>query len=462
MIVLTAFGLVSEACTTLPQAGFAASSPPQVLDAPCRAPLRPTYGLAKLEPGVADAYSVTVALNQHYEGTLLAMTQNPMNTRKIGLNRLLATNGWSSWQSIGANDQLFSSQSSTNIYVDNHNTTTLLYMGSDSPPGIYALRINASDSPASTPVKLNDTSDGASDYMRQVSLATHPSGALAAYWVYGLSVYVARYVSPSGWQPAERVVMVPANRTVEIAAASINASGQVLIVWVSHIPFEGDPVYASLRNTDGSWTQPAQISKGYASSPQVALNDEGVAYVAWDATTMSGDFSLRGPHFSLYQPTAVQLPSEGNWIGVQPIKDTQVYRWQMLLDTNGNARFIWDQDAPNSNTVYSRLFDHQTGKLSDPVPVSTTEIGATNPYMAYARTGEAYAVWGQATPNGSKRFFRRLRASDQTWEENATPLPDELFLPSLMLASIDCMETKRLFFYEASGPSRGHLVYTFK
>lgn len=157
-----------------------------------------------------------------------------------------------------------------------------------------------------------------------------------------------------------------------------------------------------------------QRSTSYTlSTPQVALNDSGVALVAWQEEYPSGS--------SVW----VNLLTGGSWDTAMAIDTQDAIDPHVAVDPNGNAVVVWTRktfDASHigivSNTVWARRYVNGAWSLATRIsaaPVTDNTFYAFSPAIATDINGNVLVVWTQDDPATAARSIWSSRYDGSNW-----------------------------------------------
>ncbi len=157
-----------------------------------------------------------------------------------------------------------------------------------------------------------------------------------------------------------------------------------------------------------------QRSASYTlSAPQVALNDNDIALVAWQEEYLSGS--------SVW----VNLLTGGNWDTAMAIDTQDALDPQVAVAPNGNAVVVWTKKvfdvnhlAIVSNTVWARRYVDGTWSPATRIsaaPVSDNTFYAFSPAVATDLNSNILVVWTQDDPDTAARSIWSARHNGNSW-----------------------------------------------
>ncbi|MFH1874750.1 MAG: Ig-like domain-containing protein [Pseudomonadota bacterium] len=219
-------------------------------------------------------------------------------------------------------------------------------------------------------------------------------------WVRGGRIWANFYdASGSGWT-AGNATAIDVGVVLDSSSPQVgmDSAGNSIVVWV-----EDGHVYQNiLSNNIGTWTtahalnniisNPALLAA--ASSPQIAVNDDGYAFVVW---VQDGD---------LYYNSYIN----GVWTGFTQISDSGTNDLpQVAMNNNGQAIVVFEQGL----RVRAQVFNPA---------VAATNIDdgsvppAQNPQIAIDAAGNAIAVWVM----DSRIWQGRFNVNNNSWSAAST------------------------------------------
>ncbi|MCE5296137.1 MAG: hypothetical protein LLG16_03420 [Euryarchaeota archaeon] len=247
------------------------------------------------------------------------------------------------------------------------------------------------------PVVLDD---GLSD-SSMPSVAMNARGDAIVAWVQydGASVEVfVRLFSEGAWGPATMLDQVEGDSSqIQVA---LNDDGVGMAVWRLVTGIDTARICASSYH-DGAWGSPVAIDNGlgYASSPQLATDEDGNAFVVWGQD--------KGANPNIY----VNRYSSGAW-GSAVLLDNQdgIANDAHVATNGGDAVVVWTQYDGSYWSAYASRF---SGSWTLPTPLETADGDAYSPRIAMGDDGTAIAVWDQIYVSGYHMFANRF--SSGTW-----------------------------------------------
>ncbi|MFF4571350.1 hypothetical protein [Streptomyces sp. NPDC001410] len=155
-------------------------------------------------------------------------------------------------------------------------------------------------------------------------------------------------------------------------------------------------------NAEAAWTSSWNVSaSGWsaADSPQVSVDRQGDALLAWTAGDMSTTYSYQRVQ------TRVQYAS-GTRGAIRTLSpDGAAVSWpEIASDDTGDSAVVWQQD---SQVVGRRVAS--SGSLVGPLQKLSTSAPATTPVVAVTPGGTALAVWTESHDGSWYTVARRLK-----------------------------------------------------
>lgn len=186
------------------------------------------------------------------------------------------------------------------------------------------------------------------------------------------------------------------------AHVSMDEDGNTIIAWRQYANYDYAIFMSEFRNN--SWTHPADltdfISPGVqmAQEPQLAVNDQGDAILAWQ--------QYDGNINRIFKSEL----RDGNWIhptglsdGISPLGQS-AYSPFAGIDNAGNALIMWMQSDGSRRQIFKS--DYRAGtwthptSLLDNISPDGQDVGMPQTAMAMDKNGNALIVWQQ--PDGSR------------------------------------------------------------
>jgi parallel beta-helix repeat protein len=235
----------------------------------------------------------------------------------------------------------------------------------------YSTYANRYTSGAWGTAKLLETAIGNSQTSQ---IAMDSNGNAVVTWVqvdnvWRLSIYASKYTNAVGWGAA--YLLETSNIDASTPQVAMDNNGNAVVVWS-----QSGNIYAN-RFTAGAWgtAQLIETSTVWATGPQVAMDNNGSAVAAW---TEGG--SIYANRFTAGAWGTAQLLSKSAGWGMGP---------QLAMDNSGNAIAAWAQGG----SIYANRFT--AGAWGTAQLLETGAGDAFVPQLATGSTGNAFAVWQQ-------------------------------------------------------------------
>jgi len=200
---------------------------------------------------------------------------------------------------------------------------------------------------------------------------------------------------------------------------AMDDNGNAVIVWTQ---FDGNnyQIFKS-EYRSGTWTHPASLSDNispdgqHASSPQVAMDDNGNAIIVWSQYDGNGiDQIFKSEYRS------------GTWTHPASLSDNispdgqHAYYPQVAMDDNGNAVIVWRQSDGSNTQIFKS--EYRSGTWTHPISlsdnISPDGQDASNPQVATDDNGNAVIVWTQYDGSNWQVFKSEYRSG--TWTHPAS------------------------------------------
>jgi len=218
------------------------------------------------------------------------------------------------------------------------------------------------------------------------------------------------------------------------AEVAMDDNGNAMIVWYQS-DATNDRVFRS-EYRSGSWTHPTDLtdnispSAGDAEYPQVAMDNNGNAVIAWRQRDGSLDCG-GGPCFQTFKSEY----RSGTWTDPTSLSDNispngqLVDAVQVAMDNNGNVIIVWEQlDGTVScgGGPCKQIFksEYRSGSWTDPTDltdsISPNGQGASDPQVAMYNNGNAIIVWHQSDGARQQTFKSEYRGGSWTDPSDVT------------------------------------------
>jgi hypothetical protein len=222
---------------------------------------------------------------------------------------------------------------------------------------------------------------------------------------------------------------------------AMNNNGDALVVWYQKDGTTNDQIFKS-EYRSGSWTHPTSLTDNIspdgtsASVPQVAMDNNGNAIIAWqqsDNITGLQIFKSEYRSGTWTHPANLtdNISPAGNWI----------YSPQIGMGDNGDALITWFQHNGSVYQVFKS--EYRSGGWTHPVNVSDNISpdgqDAKDQQVAMDSRGNAIIVWKQSDGSGEQIFQSVFRFGTWTHPVNLTDniSPDGIWGQSPQVAMDD-------------------------
>jgi len=237
-------------------------------------------------------------------------------------------------------------------------------------------------------------------------ISTDGNGNMTTIWEQSDGIYSAYFDIHLGWRPPQKIMdrTTPFFRFSDIHLA-VNAKGDAVVAWIRD-DFPNFFIQTVKYTTGSGWSTPQQLTPpNTVFSITVALDANSNAMIAWTGwdfpVTRRNVFASRSSQFS-------------EWDAPQPI-GTNIWDAQyprIAIDSAGNAFVLWVEGEFSSNNVYVNRYTVNSG-WSTPQQIATNISYSAKTNIAFDKTGNAMAVWGQNdSTNGSHIYSCRYVAGN--------------------------------------------------
>jgi hypothetical protein len=217
---------------------------------------------------------------------------------------------------------------------------------------------------------------------------------------FGTQTYANRYVAGTGWSGPVLVSNFGANGSTENPQVAVDEQGDAVVAW-SASP-GNSPIRAMAARYDGTsakWEAGAFIDQCTACNsnlgivPSVAIDSSRNAFALWAQGQSGGTVATFAARYGAASGTwanAMQLDANlGTNLNAQGNSE------RIVLDNAGNATAVWvniSNDQTHPNTIIASRFTG--GAWQAAAPIDTKKPGGnTRPYLAIDDVGDVMAVW---------------------------------------------------------------------
>ncbi len=185
-------------------------------------------------------------------------------------------------------------------------------------------------------------------------------------------LYYAEHVDGGAWEIETVPNVIHKNDT----ALAIAMNGEIYLAWTSY----NEEVYFTLRQTDGSWTDPVIFSRpGNARSIDMVVDSNGKPYIVWDTIFPQG----------LYYTS---MNPDGSWIYPHDISAGMGgFEIRLLIDQQDTVYGLWADNYVSDEIVFAQI--DPNGEWSAPENISHTSTPSGFVEAAASANGDIYAVW---------------------------------------------------------------------
>ncbi len=271
-------------------------------------------------------------------------------------------------------------------------------------------------------VALSDPSSDGSE----PQVAINALGEAVAVWQYSagghtIAQAAVRPEPGAGWQAAA-TLSDPSNEAYRPQVA-LNEEGEALVAWHFGAGIT-QTVQIVVRQREGAWQPPATLSGAGESAglPQIALNDEGAAVATWSIRASGKQLiqaAGRAAPGSEWMSTATLAEGEQSFFGSpgQPM---------IGIDSAGGAVVAWPLISGNKQFVQAATMAPD-GSWQTPATLAETGFEGSEPHLAVDARGEALAVWTGRVGSDISAEASSLSDPSGTWSAPRTLSPPGVF-----------------------------------
>ena len=224
-------------------------------------------------------------------------------------------------------------------------------------------------------------------------IAVDPSGNAIAVWndpgyivwgetgVVGANIWSNRYVAGSGWGS---VMAVDTNDsgTRDYPQVAVDDAGNAIVVWQQTDDFNRS-IWSNRFAVGLGWGDAELLDPEGGICPQVSMDGRGNAVAVW-----SNSGSIWSNRFAV----------DVGWGDAQLIETGDGYAGipQVAVNENGNAFVVWQQDDGGCDNIWSNRYEVGTGWETATLIESNNSAMAGEPQVAVDGSGNAIAVWRQS------------------------------------------------------------------
>jgi hypothetical protein len=189
--------------------------------------------------------------------------------------------------------------------------------------------------------------------------------------------------------------------------------GNALVVWTQYDSSSHLNLYAK-RFSAGSWGAVTLMEYGAGGvwGPQVAMDNSGNAVVVWSQLDSSSHMSLYARYFS-----------SGTWGAVTLLKTEagDASSPSVAMDDNGNAMAVWKQTENTMNGYHDHVYAKRFSSGAWEATISIGyDVGVFGPQVAMDDNGNAMAVWSDFYGSAAGgQYISANRYSAGAWGKDA-------------------------------------------
>ena len=217
------------------------------------------------------------------------------------------------------------------------------------------------------------------------AVASSPNGAAVVVWEQDTSSgqrIVAAVRGTGGTWGAPRALSPVRDFGASDQQVAMDARGDAVAVWL-----DGGRTMASQRRAGGSWSSAIRLSApgGGTHFPQVVMSPHGTTYVVWER--------VMGVHERIQ---VVRKPVGGAWSTVRTLSGTigDANYPQVAVDAQGAATVAWQRDwADGGRSAVIVVRRSGSGQWSSPRQVSPQRHPGNSPSVAMNARGDTVVAW---------------------------------------------------------------------
>ena len=192
---------------------------------------------------------------------------------------------------------------------------------------------------------------------------------------------------PSGWGVSENIDKGNLEEAME-PQVGIDSHGNAIAVWTQSDGTQWS-VHSNVYVPGTGWTIPEPIefqNIGDAISPQIAVNPSGNAIAVWKQHD--------GSYYSVYSNV---YDRETGWGVSEPIENLDeghINEAQVAIDPSGNGVAVWEYHQGTTRRIYANVYDTETGWGNSQI-IEGAGSSSFYPQVSCDPSGNAIAVWHQ-------------------------------------------------------------------
>ncbi len=241
-------------------------------------------------------------------------------------------------------------------------------------------------------IAMDATGNAIAVWTQVVSTATpcsdtpYGSGGSHTCYSYSYSIWANRYTVGSGWGAAT-LIPIPTAGDSQAPQVAVDANGNAIAVWFQSDGAKNN-VWASRFTPGSGWGAAAPIETDDVStaSPQIAMNANGDAIVAWyqqDATRNHIWVNRFTPGSGWGVPTQIETDNTGGG----------AYFPRIAMDATGNAIAVWNKNDGVRDNIWANRYTAGSGWGAAALIETDNAGDAGGQQIAMNANGNAVAVW---------------------------------------------------------------------
>lgn len=239
-------------------------------------------------------------------------------------------------------------------------------------------------------------------YSEYPQIAIDNQGNALAIWLQNAGYICTRRYSNESW--SARQLLSPYSAGGSKPQIDMNSSGTGIAIWHQ---WDTDPSIYNIycRLYTGIWEASTNLNNTItmsATTPQVAINDNGIAMAIW-AENNSGIYNT----FTRTYSSGVWLSAENlNYMTTSTISNPQI-----ALDNNNNAIAIWVEQNVGIYNIYTRRYSGGSWGSPENLNYIATST-ASSPQIAMDNNGNAIAVWVEKNAGVNNIYSRHFNSGN--------------------------------------------------
>ncbi len=300
------------------------------------------------------------------------------------------------------------------------NCTVTNGSGTISGADVTDVSVNCVDKTWTHPSSLSDniSPDGQNAYTPQVAMDDNGNAVIVWRQFDGSNnrqIFKSEYRSGTWTHPSSLSDNIsPDGQDASIPQVAMDDNGNAIIVW-SQSDGSNYQIFKS-EYRSGTWTHPSSLTDNIspdgqdASTPQVAMDDNGNAVIVW--------YQSDGSNYQIFKSEY----RSGSWTHPASLSDNispdgqNASLPQVAMDDNGNAIIVWSQYDGSNYQIFKS--EYRSGTWTHPASlsdnISPDGQNASLPQVAMDDNGNAIIVWYQSDGSNSQIFKSEYRSGAWT------------------------------------------------